>query len=62
MITVIVPEIVPLAQLGMVSVAFVAGDVLGPVLGGVIVDRGSWGWMFVLKYVYLFSMYEMNDN
>jgi MFS family permease len=62
MITVIVPEIVPLAQLGMVSVAFVAGDVLGPVLGGVIVDRGSWRWMFVLKYVYLFSMYEMNDN
>jgi hypothetical protein len=51
MVMVTVPEIVPFTQLGMVGV-FVAACILGPVLGGAIVDGGSWRWIFLLKYAY----------
>lgn len=53
MVTVIQPELVPPEKWGnflaIVAVVYVLSSVLGPVLGGLINDHGSWRWVFLLK-------------
>lgn len=55
MVTVMNPELVPPEKwgtyIGFVSIVFVLSSVLGPILGGVINDNGSWRWVFLLKYL-----------
>lgn len=53
MVTVIQPELVPPEQWGHImaaaAVVTVVSSVLGPILGGLINDHGSWRWVFLLK-------------
>ncbi|KAK8060029.1 MFS multidrug transporter [Apiospora saccharicola] len=53
MVTVIQPELVPPEQWGhimaAVAVVTVVSSVLGPILGGLINDHGSWRWVFLLN-------------
>jgi MFS family permease len=53
MVTVIQPEMVPPEKWGnfvaVVAVVYVLSSVLGPVLGGLINNNGSWRWVFLLK-------------
>lgn len=50
---VVVPEITPLPKLGLVSGVvggvFAISSILGPLLGGAIVSRTTWRWVFLLK-------------
>jgi MFS family permease len=52
---VVVPEIVPLPKLGLASGVvggvFAVSSIAGPLLGGAIVSRTTWRWVFLLKYV-----------
>ncbi|KAI0132948.1 drug resistance transporter EmrB/QacA subfamily [Xylariales sp. AK1849] len=53
MVTVIQPEMVPPEQWGnfvaVTSVVYILSSVLGPILGGLINDYGSWRWVFLLN-------------
>ncbi|KAI0379308.1 drug resistance transporter EmrB/QacA subfamily [Hypomontagnella monticulosa] len=53
MVTVIQPELVPPEKWGnilaVISIVTVLSSVLGPILGGVINDRASWRWVFLLN-------------
>lgn len=53
MVTVIQPELVPPEKWGHllagVAMVTVVSSVLGPILGGLINDHGSWRWVFLLK-------------
>ncbi|KAF6815326.1 major facilitator superfamily transporter [Colletotrichum sojae] len=53
MVTVINPELVPSEKWGNVlaftSLVIIVSSVLGPILGGVINDHGSWRWVFLLN-------------
>lgn len=55
MVTIIQPELVPPEHWGhimaAVAVVTVVSSVLGPILGGLINDHGSWRWVFLLKLV-----------
>ena len=35
--------------MAVISSVFVVSSVLGPILGGVINDRSTWRWVFLLK-------------
>jgi len=54
MSTVITSEMVPPEKFGMymgiISGVFALSSILGPVLGGVINDKTTWRWVFLLKY------------
>lgn len=47
----IVPEKIGLYS-GIISSVFAMANLLGPLLGGVIVDHTSWRWIFFIKYVF----------
>ncbi|KAK8080260.1 major facilitator superfamily domain-containing protein [Apiospora hydei] len=53
MVTVIQPELVPPEKWGhilaAVAMVTVVSSVLGPILGGLINDHGSWRWVFLLN-------------
>lgn len=53
MTMVVVPEITPLPKLGLVSGVvggvFAISSIVGPLLGGAIVSRTTWRWVFLLK-------------
>ncbi|KAK8119284.1 major facilitator superfamily transporter [Apiospora kogelbergensis] len=53
MVTVIQPELVPPEKWGHllagVAMVTVVSSVLGPILGGLINDHGSWRWVFLLN-------------
>lgn len=53
MVSVIVPEMVPPEKWGLyiaiLSMVSVVASVMGPLLGGVINNTGSWRWVFLLK-------------
>jgi MFS family permease len=55
MVFVVVPEIVPLPKLGLatgsIGAVYAMSSVLGPTLGGAIVSRTTWRWVFLLKFV-----------
>ena len=48
-------ELVPKNKYPILLVTSVAlavlGNALGPILGGLITQRSTWGWVFLLKYV-----------
>ncbi|KAL8650356.1 MAG: hypothetical protein Q9226_005182 [Calogaya cf. arnoldii] len=50
---VIASELVPLTKLAgiaaLLSAVFAISSLLGPILGGLICDNGSWRWVFYLK-------------
>lgn len=50
---VIIPEIVPLRLFGQFSAVmgavFAVSSILGPILGGIVVNSSSWRWVFLLK-------------
>jgi MFS family permease len=35
---------------GVISSVFALSNLLGPILGGVIVDNTTWRWIFYIKY------------
>ena len=53
MVMVAIPEIVPLSMLGLASAivggVYGAASILGPLVGGAIVDGTTWRWVFLLK-------------
>lgn len=53
MTMVVVPEITPLPKLGLVSGVvggvFAISSIVGPLLGGAIVSRTTWRWVFLLN-------------
>jgi len=53
MVMVVIPEIVPLSRLGLASAivggVYGAASILGPLVGGAIVDGTTWRWVFLLK-------------
>jgi MFS family permease len=53
MTMVVVPEITPLSKLGLASGVlggvFAISSIVGPLLGGAIVSRTTWRWVFLLK-------------
>jgi MFS family permease len=55
MVFVVVPEIVPLPKLGLatggIGAVYAVSSILGPTLGGAIVSRTTWRWVFLLKFV-----------
>jgi MFS family permease len=54
MVLVLAQGLVPPAQfatyIAVMSSMFVLASVLGPVLGGVINNKGAWRWVFLLRY------------
>ena len=53
MIDIIVSDLLPLRErgkyMGIIFAVFATGSSIGPVLGGVIVQRTSWRWVFWIK-------------
>jgi MFS family permease len=53
MVFAVMPEIVPLQWFsmfsGMVGAVYACSSILGPTLGGVIINHASWRWVFLLK-------------
>jgi MFS family permease len=53
MTTIMLYELVPPAKFPLyttfVMILFAIGFALGPVLGGLITNSGSWRWVFLLK-------------
>jgi len=53
MVLTIAPMMIPTKEygkyIGIISSVFIIASVLGPVLGGIITQRSSWRWVFLLK-------------
>jgi MFS family permease len=51
----VIVKLATLSQNGLysaiISSVFAFSNLLGPVLGGVITERSSWGWIFWMKFV-----------
>jgi Major Facilitator Superfamily len=56
MVMVAIPEIAPLPKLGLatggIGAMYAASSILGPTIGGSIVSRTTWRWVFLLKFVW----------
>ncbi|KAL8814949.1 MAG: hypothetical protein Q9223_005876, partial [Gallowayella weberi] len=57
---VVAAELVPTTKFAgmaaLLSVTFAVSSLLGPILGGLICDHGTWRWVFYLKWVAQFSI------
>ncbi|KAL8805180.1 MAG: hypothetical protein Q9200_005536 [Gallowayella weberi] len=57
---VVAAELVPTTKFAgmaaLLSVTFAVSSLLGPILGGLICDHGTWRWVFYLKWVVQFSI------
>jgi MFS family permease len=60
MVSVINPEMVSTDKWGnivaVVSLVYVLSSTLGPVLGGLISERSTWRWIFLLKFVFPYAL------
>jgi len=62
MVSVVSVAVLPPAKFGkymaIISSVLAIASVLGPLLGGAINDNSSWRWVFLLKYVLLFPLFQ----
>ena len=66
MVFAIGPEIAPQRLFGVfagvIGAVYATASILGPILGGVIVNNGDWNWVFLLKSVCLPAHPEVKTN